>query len=52
MPYYAQIDENDVCYHVVEASGIIEQEDMIEIESNDISLLDKKRVGEAWEEAD
>ena len=40
--YYAQIDENGICYAVTQAAGAIEQGDMIEIASLDKSLLGKK----------
>ena len=48
--YYAQIDENGICYAVTQAAGAIEQGDMIEIASLDKSLLGKKRVGDIWED--
>jgi hypothetical protein len=47
--YYAQIDVNDICYVVTETYGVIEQANMIEIDSNDLSLLGKKRIGGNWE---
>ena len=48
--YYAQIDlETGICFAVTETSGIIAQEDMLEIDSDNISLLGKKWTGGAWE---
>ncbi|MCK9327977.1 MAG: hypothetical protein M0P69_20955 [Bacteroidales bacterium] len=48
--YYAQIDlEDGICFAVTETSGVIKRDDMLEIDSNDISLLGKKYVEGAWE---
>lgn len=47
--YYAQIDENGICFAVTETAGQIEQADMIEIETFDEGLLGMKRVDDAWE---
>lgn len=49
MPYYAQIDENGICFAVTETAGQIDQPDMIEIETFDEGLLGMKRVGDTWE---
>ena len=49
MPYYAQIDDNGICFAVTQTAGEIEQADMIEIDSLDESILLKKYVNGAWE---
>ncbi|TAH58218.1 MAG: hypothetical protein EWM48_02115 [Sphaerochaeta sp.] len=48
--YYAQIDMDGICYAVTQTTGPIEQDDLIEIDGYDESLLGKRRVGEAWED--
>jgi len=47
--YYAQIDENGICFAVTQTYGPIQQADMIPVDSFDQSLLGQKRVGESWE---
>lgn len=47
--YYAQIDENNVCYAVTQTTGQIDQPDMIEIESYDESLLFKTYANGVFE---
>lgn len=49
--YYAQIDENGICFAVTQTAGHIDQADMIEIETFDEGLLGMKRVGASWEPA-
>jgi hypothetical protein len=49
MPYYAQIDEQGICFAVTQTAGQIEQADMIPIESLDETRLGMKRVGDTWE---
>ena len=51
--YYAQIDlEDSICFAVTETHGVIERDDMLEIDSNDISLLEKRWTGDTWEEVE
>lgn len=40
--YYAQIDSNGIVYAMTQSSGIITQDNMIQIESLDDNLLGKK----------
>ena len=48
--YYAQINEDGICYAVTQTSGTIEQDDLIEIDGYDESLLGKRRTGDTWED--
>ena len=48
--YYAQINDENICFAVTQTAGIIEQTDMIQINVYDESLLGKKRVGNTWED--
>lgn len=48
---YAEIDENNICCAVSELSGEIDKPTMIPLEVYDESLLGKKYVDGAWEEA-
>lgn len=51
MTYYAQIDlENNICHTISDLNGIVEQENLIEVEKYDLSLLGKKWNGSTWEE--
>lgn len=50
MPYYAQIDEEGICFAVTQTSGEFDQPDMIPIDSLDESRLGMKRVEETWED--
>lgn len=49
MPYYAQIDEENICFAVTQTAGEINRADMIEIDGLDESILLKKYVNGAWE---
>jgi hypothetical protein len=49
MPYYAQIDENGICFAVTQTAREIDQADMIPIDYLDESKLGMMRVGDAWE---
>ena len=51
MHYYAQIDENNICFAVTQAAAEIESSNMIPIQGLDTELLGKKWTGEGWEEA-
>jgi predicted glycosyl hydrolase (DUF1957 family) len=46
--YYAQIDDQSICYAVTQTAGEIIQPDMILITSYDISLLGKIWNGGEW----
>lgn len=46
--YYAQIDENNICYNVSSLSGEINSDNMIRLSDYDISLLGKKYDNEKW----
>lgn len=46
--YYAQIDENNVCVGVSQNPGVIERDDMIQIDSYDLSLLRKVYQDGEW----
>lgn len=48
--YYAQINETGICVAVSQLAGKVEQENMIEIDNYDISLLGKRWDGEVWED--
>ena len=50
MHYYAQIDENNICFAVTQAAAGIESSSMIPIQGLDTELLGKKWTGEGWEE--
>lgn len=51
MPYYAQINSKEnICHTISELSGVVENENLIEIDSYDLSLLGKKWNGSSWEE--
>lgn len=47
--YYAQVDEQGICFAVTQTAGHIEQADMIPIESLDETRLGMKRMGASWE---
>lgn len=49
MPYYAQIDDNDICFAVTQTAEEINRADMIEIDSFDEAILLKKYVNGIWE---
>ena len=47
---YAQINEDNICVAVSESGGDIEGDDIIELESFDVSLLGKRYNNGAWKE--
>ena len=49
---YAQIDENNICVSVSELSGSVNYENMIALDTYDISLLGKKYNNDNWEEVE
>jgi hypothetical protein len=52
MPYYyAQIDNNSICFAVTQTSGPIDQFDMIAIDGYDTSLLGKLYDNGQWLDA-
>lgn len=50
MPYYAKINDEGICDGILETYGALSNPDLIEIDSYDLSLLGKKRVGSTWED--
>lgn len=48
--YYAQIDDNGICCGVSQLSGIVEHDNMIQLESYDMSLMGKLWTGTEWVE--
>lgn len=50
MHYYAQIDENNICFAVTQAAEVVSSLDMIPIQGLNTELLGKKWTGEDWEE--
>ena len=50
MHYYAQIDENNICFAVTQAAEVVNSLDMIPIQGLNTELLGKKWTGEDWEE--
>ena len=50
MHYYAQIDENNICFAVTQTAAEIESSNMIPIQGLNTELLGKKWTGEDWEE--
>jgi hypothetical protein len=48
--FYAQINEQGICFAVTQAAEIISQADMIGLDFYDRSLLGKKWTGDSWEE--
>lgn len=48
--FYAQIDDDGICCGVSQLSGIVEHDDMIQIESYDMSLMGKLWTGTEWVE--
>nr|DAU66761.1 MAG TPA: hypothetical protein [Caudoviricetes sp.] len=49
--YYAQIKENNICFGISKLSGIVNDPNLIEIDSYDTSLLGKRYVNGVWEDA-
>ena len=50
MHYYAQIDENNICFAVTQTAEVVSSLDMIPIQGLNTELLGKKWTGEDWEE--
>lgn len=50
MHYYAQIDENNICFAVTQTAEAVSSLDMIPIQGLNTELLGKKWTGEDWEE--
>lgn len=48
--YYAQIDENNICIAVSDLSGPVTADNMLRLETYDISLLGKKYNNGVWED--
>lgn len=48
--YYAQIDDDNICCGVSQLSGIVEYDNMIQIDSYDMSLMGKMWTGSEWVE--
>lgn len=48
--YYAQIDDDGICCGVSQLSGIVEHDNMIQLESYDMSLMGKLWTGTEWVE--
>ncbi len=46
--YYAQIDDDGICCGVSQLSGIVEHDNMIQLESYDMSLIGKLWTGTEW----
>lgn len=45
---YAQLDNNNVCIGISQLSGEIQAENMLQIESYDVTLLGKKYENGKW----
>ena len=48
--YYAQIDESNICIAVSDLSGPVTADNMLRLETYDISLLGKKYNNGVWED--
>lgn len=48
--YYAQITDDGICCGVSQLSGIVEHDNMIQLESYDMSLMGKLWTGTEWVE--
>lgn len=48
--YYAQIDDDGICCGVSQLSGIVEHDNMIQLESYDMGLMGKLWTGTEWVE--
>jgi predicted glycosyl hydrolase (DUF1957 family) len=46
--YYAQINSNSICFAITQTSSLIDQPNMIAIDSYDISLLGKVWSDGQW----
>lgn len=51
--YYAQLDENDICFTVMDSGGKLQTSDkIIRLESCDLSLLGKRYNNGVWEDVE
>ena len=51
--YYAQLDENDICFTVMDSGGKLQTSDkIIRLESYDLSLLGKRYDNGVWEDVE
>ena len=48
--YYAQINQDSICYAILQTYAEIVQADMISISSYDESVLGKRWTGTTWED--
>lgn len=48
--YYAQINQDGLCVAVTQASGELSGGQFVPLQLLDVSLLDMKWTGSAWEE--
>lgn len=48
--YYAQINDDNICCGVSQLCGIVEHDNMIQLESYDMSLMCKLWTGTEWVE--
>ena len=48
--FYAQINQDDVCYAVSSTHGVIVDPDLIQLNSFDESVLGKRWTGTTWED--
>ena len=46
--YYAQITDDGICCGVSQLSGIVNADNMIELESYDLSVMGMKWTGSTW----
>lgn len=50
--YYAEIDENGICFAVSDLSGEMDKPTMIALESYDVSVLGKRYENGVWVETE
>lgn len=48
--FYAQLNEENICIGISQLSGEVKAENMIEIETHDVGLLNKRWTRQGWEE--
>ncbi len=48
--YYAQLDDNNICVGVSQLSGIVNADNMIELDTYDTSVQGKMWTGSEWVE--
>ena len=48
--FYAQLNENNICFAVTQTAEVVSSLDMIPIQGLNTELLGKKWTGEDWEE--